>query len=139
MLQLREARLAVAAVAEQPLEHRRAGCSPSAAASSASPRHRVDVDAAVAALAVADDEVRLERELERASGVSLPSSRAAILIDRRAGLDVGAFGPLGRARRSASSRSTRECGPLLASSGSPAALRQAADDGHLVAEAARAA
>ena len=80
------------AVAEQPLEDAR-GLFPSAAASSSSARKRVQVDAAVAGIAVAVTVVRHIASSSDGSGVSLPTPRRD-LVGRDAGVDVGAFGAL---------------------------------------------
>ena len=84
-LQLREPRRGRSPpLAEQPLEDRARVGLHRQRHRRRPPRERVDVDAAVAPFAVADDEVRLQRELERASGVSLPSSLRRELVDGRA-------------------------------------------------------
>ena len=66
---------------------------------------RVDVRAAVAALAAAHGEVGLERELQRAQRRVLAEHVGGKLIGGPPGAQVGAFGRASRARRSTSSRS----------------------------------
>ena len=65
------------------------------------PRERVQIGAAVAVLALADEEVQIDRELERRQRRVLAEHRRRNLIGGDAVADVGAFGVLADGRRSA--------------------------------------
>src|SRR5205814_10233434 len=82
------------AAAEQPLEDEAWTCFRRQRRRRRLPRHRVHVRARVAVIAGADDVVAVEGDLERRELRIAADLLRDQLIDRRAGLDVGAFGLL---------------------------------------------
>ena len=122
-----------AALAEHPLEHRARIALHRHRRRRRLPREGPLVDAAVAVLAAADDEVVVERQLQRVERRVLADDRRRHLVDRRARLDVGAFGllrpdaaqPRGADARVHAAAFAQVLGALV---------REAADDDDVIAE-----